>query len=86
MAGRSRIVVAVTKRSTVIAVGLLCSPRVSKVSTVTGIGGVLVVKLRIVLIVSPVVLASQKGSTFFVAIVFAFYLDVFCGCSLKFGL
>ena len=41
-AGRARIVVAVAKRRIIVAFGLLlllCCPRVSKVSTVTGIGG-----------------------------------------------
>ena len=48
VAGRARIVVAFAKRRTVVAFGLLCCPRVSKVSTVTGIAGVLVAKLRTV--------------------------------------
>ena len=38
VAGRARILVAVAKPRTVFAFGLLCCPRVSKVSTVTGIG------------------------------------------------
>ena len=44
----TRIVVAVAKRRTVVAFGLLCCPRVSTVSTVTTIGGVLVATLRTV--------------------------------------
>ena len=49
MAGRARIVVAVAKRITIVAFGLLfCCPRVSTVSTFTGIGGFLVAKLRTV--------------------------------------
>ena len=49
MAGRARIVVAVAKRRTVVAFGLLlCCPRVSKVSTATGDCGVLVAKCRTV--------------------------------------
>ena len=39
VAWRARIVVAITKPRTVVAFGLLCCPRVSKVSAVTGIGG-----------------------------------------------
>ena len=48
VAGRARIVVAVAERRSIVAFGLLCCPWVSKVSTVTGIGGVLVAKLRTV--------------------------------------
>ena len=43
--GTACTVVAVAKRRTVVTFGLLCCPRVSKVSTVTGIRGVLVAKL-----------------------------------------
>ena len=52
VAGRVRIVAAVAKRRTVVAFGILCCPRVSTVSTVTGIGGVLVAKLRTVVVFS----------------------------------
>ena len=75
MAGCARIVVAVAKRGTVVAFGLLCCPRVSTVSTVQGIP----------LLASPVVRASQKGSTIVVAIVVAFSLDFLVMALLEFG-
>ena len=45
VAGRARIVLAVAKCRTVLAFGLLCCIRVSRVSTITWIGGVVVAKL-----------------------------------------
>ena len=66
VAGRARIVAAVAKRRSVVAFGLLYCPRVSKVSTVAGIGVSWSRNSELSsLLVSPVVLASQKGSIHF---------------------
>ena len=77
VAGRARIVVAVAKRRTVVAFGLLCDPRVSKVSTVTG-GGVLIVKLRTVvafgLACCPCI--SEGLHMFFACFLLMFYFAV----------
>ena len=74
---------------TVAACGLLCSPRVSKVSTVTVIGGVLVAKLKTVVAFGLVCCPRiSEGLHFFVCF-FACSLDFvpgvwalrFYGCS-----
>ena len=78
MAGRARFVIAVAKRRTVVAFGLLCCPHVSKVPTVTRIGGTMSRNSELSsLLVSPVVLAYEKGSACSFAIVVAFALDFF---------
>ena len=89
VAGRARIVVAVAKRISVVAFGLLCCPRVSKVCTVTGIGeegGSWSRNSELSsLLVSSVVLESQNGSTFVFAIVCLCFV-FFRGRSLEFEL
>ena len=88
----TRIVVAgraIAKRRTIVAFGLLlCCHGVSKVSTVTGIGGVLVAKLRTVVAFGFACCPRiSEELHIFVLHVFAFSLELFFrGRSLEFGL
>ena len=86
VAGRARIVVAVAKRRTVVAFGLLCFPRVSEVFTVTGIGGVLVAKLRTVVAFGLACCPRISEGLHICFCSCVAFRWIFCGRSLELGL